>query len=124
MGSEGVRGFWAAATAEPDRIAVVAPDGTAWPAGEVLAGANRLVHGLRARGVGRGGRVASVLPNSVELLQVLLAAFQAGWHHVSVNTHLTAEEMAYILGDAAVGAVVADSRYSTVVGKAAAEAGV
>ena len=100
-----LRGFWAAAAAEPDRIAVVAPDGTEWRAGDVLAGANQLVHGLRARGLGPGDRVAAILPNSVELLQVLLAVFQAGWHYIAVNTHLTDSEKDDILSDAAVGAV-------------------
>ena len=33
-----VRGFWAAATADPDRIAVVDPDGREWTAGEIERG--------------------------------------------------------------------------------------
>ena len=48
------RGFWAAAAAEPDRLAVIDPDGRQWSAGELLAGANRTVHALRAQGLGAG----------------------------------------------------------------------
>ena len=40
--SDTPRGFWGAARAEPDRIAVVDADERQWTAGEVLAGANRM----------------------------------------------------------------------------------
>jgi long-chain acyl-CoA synthetase len=120
--SSDVRGFWAAAAERPDRIAVVDPGGRAWSAGEILDGANRLVHALRARGVGEGARVATVLPNGVELVQVLLAAFQAGWQYTAVNTHLTAPEMAYILRDAGVATIIGHERHGPVVQTAAAEA--
>src|SRR5688500_14893647 len=92
-----LRGFWAAADAEPDRVAVVDPSGRGWTAGEVLAGANRIVHGLRARGLSHGARIATVMPNSVELVQVLLAAFQAGWHYTAINTHLAPAEIDFIV---------------------------
>ena len=42
-----VRGFWAAAAADPDRLAVVDPDGRERTAGEISAAANQLVHALR-----------------------------------------------------------------------------
>ena len=97
--SDTPRGFWGAARAEPDRIAVVDADERQWTAGEVLAGANRIVHALRARGVRTGDVVATLTRNRAELLQTLLAVFQAGWQYVPINTHLTAEEVAYIVDD-------------------------
>ncbi len=72
------RGFWAAAAAEPDRVAVIDPAGRTWSAGEVLADANRIVHALRARGLVAGDPVATLLPNRAEVLEMLLAVFQAG----------------------------------------------
>jgi hypothetical protein len=45
------RGFWVAAREDPDRVALFDADERAWPAGELLSGANQLVHALRARGV-------------------------------------------------------------------------
>ena len=48
---EAPRGFWVAAREEPERVALVDADGQVWTAGELLVGANQLVHALRARGV-------------------------------------------------------------------------
>ena len=49
------------------------------------------------RGLVEGDVVASLSRNTAELLALLLAVFQAGWHYVPLNTHLTADEVAYIL---------------------------
>jgi long-chain acyl-CoA synthetase len=103
-----LRGFWLAAEADPDRVALIDPSGKEWTAGALLAGANQLVHGLRARGLQTGDRVATVLPNGPELIQVLLAVFQGGWHYTAINTHLTPSEVDYILNDAQMSAVFGD----------------
>ena len=84
------RGFWAAAQAEPDRIAVVDPAGREWTAGEIALDANRLVHALRERGLTEGDPVAMLLPNRAEVFVVLMALFQAGWNFVPLNSNLTA----------------------------------
>ena len=43
--SEGaLRGFWMAARDDPERVAVIDPDGREWTAGELLQGADQLVH--------------------------------------------------------------------------------
>ena len=94
MGELVPRGFWAAAREEPGRVALIDAAGRAWTAGELLAGANQLVHALRARGVQPFDPVATLTRNSAELFQVLLAVFQAGWQYVPLNTHLTAAELA------------------------------
>ncbi len=104
-----LRGFWRAARAEPERIALVDPEGREIRAGELAAAANRIVHGLRARGVRPGDVVASALGNGAPLLEVMLAAFQAGWHYTPVNPHLTAGEIAYLLGDSGAKAFFADA---------------
>ena len=56
-------GFWTIAEEVPDHLATVEPDGTEITAGDVLARANQLVHGLRALGLEPGDCVATVLPN-------------------------------------------------------------
>jgi long-chain acyl-CoA synthetase len=117
------RGFWAAAAAEPDRVAVIDPDGRAWSAGEVLAGANRTVHALRALGLRPGDPVATMLPNRAETIQTLLAVFQAGWNYVPLNSNLTAPEVAYILADSGAQVLLADERFADVAAGAADEAG-
>jgi long-chain acyl-CoA synthetase len=118
-----VRGFWQAAAAEPDRVAVVDAGERAWTAGEMLAGANRMVHALRARGVQAGDPIATLTLNRAELLQTLLAVFQAGWQYVPINTHLTGDEVAYILGDSGAKAFFADAHFASVARHAADAAG-
>ena len=118
------RAFWAAASAEPDRVALIDPAGREWTAGELAAGANRLVHALRERGLREGDPVATLLPNRAEVLHVLMAVFQAGWNFVPLNTNLTAAEVSYILGDAGAKALVADERFAVVAAAAAVDAGV
>jgi long-chain acyl-CoA synthetase len=124
VGEQVPRGFWAAARAEPARVALVDADGRTWTAGELLAGANRLVHALRARGVRPFDPVATLTRNSAELMQVLLAVFQGGWQYVGLNTHLTAPELAHILADSGATAFVADHELGAVARDAADRAGV
>ena len=117
------RGFWRAAEAEPDRSAVILEDGTRVAAGELLASCNRVVHGLRARGVARGDCVAMLLPNGVPILEVLLAAMQSGWYITPVNTNLAAPEIAYILKDSHAKAFVTHAAFGETCAAAADEAG-
>ena len=92
-------GFWNLATQDPERIALVDPESGALRAGELLARANRLVHGLRALGLGPGDCLATVLPNGAPMVELYLAAAQAGWYLTPINHHLTGGEVAYILAD-------------------------
>jgi long-chain acyl-CoA synthetase len=99
-------GFWNIARQDPGRIALVTPEGAEIGAGELLARANRLVHGLRALGLEKGDCVATVLPNAAPMLELYLAATQAGWYLTPINHHLTASEVAYIVQDSAAKALV------------------
>jgi len=92
-------GFWKLAQRDPGALALVDPAGREWTRGELLSAANRIVHGLRALGLGRGDCVAAVLPNSAEMIQLTLAVTQAGMFLSPINHHLTAPEIAYIVGD-------------------------
>jgi long-chain acyl-CoA synthetase len=117
-----LRGFWRAAQAEPSRIALVDPAGRQVRAGELAARANRIVHGLRARGLRAGDVVASALPNGAPLLEGLLAALQAGWHYTPINSHLTSGETAHLLHDSGAKAFFADARWAATCRAAADEA--
>src|SRR6266545_1452305 len=103
-------GFWKMASDAPAWLAVVEPDGTEMAAGELLASANQLVHGLRALGLAKGACIATVLDNSAAMLEAFLAAHQAGWYLTPINWHLTAPEIAYILEDSDAAAVIATPR--------------
>ncbi|HZJ27319.1 MAG TPA: acyl-CoA synthetase [Acidimicrobiia bacterium] len=92
-------GFWEHATEDPSYLAVVDPDGAEHAAGEMVARSNQLVHGLRGLGLAPGDAIASVLPNGVTPMELLLAATQSGWYITPINYHLTGPEIAYIVDD-------------------------
>jgi long-chain acyl-CoA synthetase len=100
-------GFWELAQREPDRLALVSPSGEHITAGRLLAAANQLVHGLRARGVKAGDTVATVLSNETAMIEMALAAAQAGLYLTPINCHLTAPEVSYIVADCDARVVVA-----------------
>ncbi|GHG52275.1 acyl-CoA synthetase [Streptomyces griseocarneus] len=116
-------GFWAQATAAPDRTVLVTPTGQAWTAGHLHGAANRLVHGLRAAGLRAGDAFATVLPNGPEFLTAHLAATQAGFYLVPVNHHLLAPEIAWIVADSGAKVLLAHERWGAAATAAADEAG-
>ncbi len=115
-------GFWALAHEDPDHLALVAPDGSVYTAGELLGRVNQVVRGLRKLGVGNGDVVATLLPNGVEMFELYLAALQAGWYLVPINHHLVGPEVAYILRDSDAKAFVAHERFAGIALEAAKEA--
>ena len=116
-------GFWSFAQRDPGALALVDPDGREWTRGELLSGANQIVHGLRALGLGRGDCVAAVLPNGAPMIQIYLAIAQAGMYLTPINHHLTAPEIAYIVGDSEARACFAAERFAEVSRAAADELG-
>ncbi len=76
---------------------------------ELAAEAQRVARALRASGVGPGDRVAYLMPNLPEMLIAHYAVPLTGAVLVAVNTRLTAEEVAYILGHSGAKLVVADA---------------
>jgi long-chain acyl-CoA synthetase len=107
-------GFWAMARDDPTYTALVEPDGREVTSGELLAEANRLVHGLRAFGLQPGDSIAMVLPNSAPVFELYLAALQAGWYLVPINHHLVGPEIAYIVDDCEAKVLVAHARFADV----------
>jgi long-chain acyl-CoA synthetase len=116
-------GFWALAQENPNHLALVTPDGGEVSAGELLASANQVVHGLRACGMQPGDSFAVVLPNSREFIELYLAAMQAGYYMVPVNHHLVGPEIAYIVSDCEAKVLVVHSRFADVCIAAAEEIG-
>ncbi|GAA2379793.1 acyl-CoA synthetase [Nonomuraea africana] len=108
----GTLGFWRLAQADPEWIAAVDPDGTEHRAGDLLARANQLVHGLRELGLRQGDGICGLVPNGVDGLVLYLAALQAGWYYTPINWHLAAPEIAYIVADSEAKAFFAHSRFA------------
>src|SRR5207249_3871595 len=80
--------------------------------GDLAAAVNRTSHGLREAGIVPGDVLAIVLPNCRELFEAYLAATQIGMYVTAVNFHLTAPEIAYILGDSGARVLVAHERFA------------
>ena len=111
-------GFWEQAQAHPNDIAVVEPDGQTVTFGALLAGANQLVHGLRAMGVQKGDCIAMMLENRSEVLQLFMAVAQAGLYLTPLNYHLAPPEAGYIVNDCAAKAVFYSAKTSELAQKA------
>src|SRR5436190_14987539 len=107
-------GFWTLAQKDPSYLALVDPDGREIASGELLAAANQLVHGLRELGLQEGDSFATVLPNGAPMIELYLAALQAGWYLVPINHHLVGPEIAYVVDDCEAKALVAHARFADV----------
>ncbi|MFE2728417.1 AMP-binding protein [Kitasatospora sp. NPDC059327] len=90
---------FAVALQDPTRPAVVGPDGLTTTFGELARRAHRVANAMRELGLTQGDTVSALLHNSTECLEILLAVQQIGLYLVPINTHLTAEEVAYIVED-------------------------
>lgn len=99
--------FEGVADAVADRLAVVAGD-RRLTYRELDERADRLAAVLRARGVGPGDHVALALRNGNEYLEAMLAAFKVRAVPINVNTRYTADELAYLVADAAVVGVIGE----------------
>jgi long-chain acyl-CoA synthetase len=86
---------------------VVAADGSRTSTyGELDQRSTRLARVLDAAGLQPGDRLAVMLPNSFELIEALAASAKLGVAVVSLNWHLSADEVGWILDDSGAGALV------------------
>src|SRR5687767_7194130 len=82
----------------PDETAVVHADrGDSYTYREFAARVNRLANGLRAAGLHKDDRVAFLCPNIPPMLEAHFAVPAAGGILVTINTRLSAQDVAYIL---------------------------
>jgi long-chain acyl-CoA synthetase len=91
----------------PDHPAVVmAGSGATLTYKELDERSNQLAQLWHERGLRRGDHVAILLPNHLRYLEVVWAALRSGLYYTPVNWHLTAPEVAYIVGDCGARSVV------------------
>ncbi len=107
------------ARVQPDVIAVQSSAGNR-TFGKLNANSNRLTRALRARGLRHGDAVAIVCSNRPEFAEVVHACLRAGLRYTPVNWHLTADEVAYIVGDCQAKALFGDARFADMMEQAAA----
>jgi Acyl-CoA synthetases (AMP-forming)/AMP-acid ligases II len=89
-----------------------------WRGGELaydeLAGrVDRLANALRARGVGRGDRVAYLGDNHPTFVEALFASTLAGAIFVPLNTRLSIPELAYQLGDSSAALLISSTAHAS-----------
>ncbi|HZU73434.1 MAG TPA: AMP-binding protein [Acidimicrobiales bacterium] len=95
------------AARSPDRPAVImASSGEVQTFAELDARSNQLAHLLRDAGLRRGDHLALFMENQIRFLEVVWAALRSGLYLTAVNSHLTAPEAAYIVGDCGAKALV------------------
>ena len=86
--------------AAPDKTFLICEaDGRSWTYGAFDASVNRAANMLASLGVGRGDAVSLLLPNGAEYVIAYFACFKLGALAGPVNSLLTPEEMAYVLGN-------------------------
>lgn len=99
---------WRAA-ATPDRLALVAPDGSRLTYAELHARADLAARRLAALGVRGGDRVAVLLPNGVPFAEVVHACMRLGAVLLPLNLRLTPGELAWQARDAGARVVLYDA---------------
>jgi long-chain acyl-CoA synthetase len=89
--------------------ALIVADGETISYGQLHARSLRVAALLHEAGLRRGDGVAIVLPNRPEFLEVAWGSQLSGLYYTPVNTHLTFDEVAYILEDCEARALFIDS---------------
>lgn len=110
-----------AGLAFPERPAIAVGSSTVVRYGELAGRVARIAGGLR-QSLGAGERVALVMKNCPEYLEVLYAIWHAGLVAVPVNAKLHREEVRYILADSGARACFSTPGLTTTVAAAAGEA--
>ncbi|MBV8957734.1 MAG: acyl-CoA synthetase [Actinobacteria bacterium] len=113
---------WAAE--DPDRPAVILePSGTRITFKQLDESSNRLAHFLRDAGLGIGDHFSLLAENHPRYLEVATAGERTGLYYTPVNSHLTPDEVAYILQNSHSRVLVTTSKLRSVAEAAAATAG-
>lgn len=97
------------AALQPDDDALVLPD-ERLTYGELAARARHVARGLIGAGVQPGDRVGYLMNNGAETVAVFYAIALAGGVIVPMNTRYRARELPFIIGDAALRAIVTSDR--------------
>jgi Acyl-CoA synthetases (AMP-forming)/AMP-acid ligases II len=97
----------------PSDIAVVDADtGSRYSYGELVRRSCRLAHALKDRGIGRGDRICCLTKNSVEYIDLFMAAARLGAMLCPVNYRLAIFEMRKIVADAEPSALIFDAEFA------------
>jgi acyl-CoA synthetase (AMP-forming)/AMP-acid ligase II len=110
------------AAAMPEQAAIRV-DGAVWSHGAFHDRVLRTVAMLRALGVKHGDRVGWLALNHPDYITLMSACFRLGAVLVAINARLVAREIAYVLGDAGIEVIVAESAFLPLVEEAQSTTG-
>ena len=100
------------AAQKPDAVALIlSATGEQVTFSELEARANQGAHLLREIGVQTGQHIAILMENRREFLEVCFAADRAGLYYTTISTHLSGDEVAYILKDCGAQMLITSSAY-------------
>ena len=85
-------------------------------------GSNRLAELFRARGLAPGDGIAVFMENNVRFMEITWAAQRAGLYWTTINSHLTAAEVEYIVDDCGARVFLSSKRLAAVVAGIAPDA--
>jgi long-chain acyl-CoA synthetase len=105
------------AAEHPDRTAVVSGAGSV-SYGELDELATRVAGGLAAHGVGRGDRVAIMLPNGLAAVAAIQGTLRAGAAIMPINPTSKQERVHYLLGQSGAAMILCDEDRASVVSPA------
>ena len=92
--------FLSWAQLQPDKMVLVqAETGESFTAGRIAGRALQIAQWLAAQQLKERDTIAVLLENRVEILELVLAAREAGLYAAVISTHLTPAEVAYIAQD-------------------------
>ncbi len=100
----------------PDRTAVIFQE-KALTFREVHQHSNQLAHALYALGLSKGDRVAFLLANSVQSVQIDFAMIKSGLVRVPLNTRLSEEEHLHMVNETGAKAILFTEEFAERVGK-------
>lgn len=101
----------------PDKPAyIMAGSGEVVTYGALDAASNRIARFFREAGLRPGDGIALLMENHPRYYEIVWAAQRSGLYYTSISTHLTAEEVAYILRDSGARLVVTTRRMAEVAG--------
>ena len=101
----GYPGIWAEKDPHKPAVIMAGIGSHPWPAGftvtydEIEVRSNRLAHYFRSVGLSVGAHVAIFAENHPRYLEACWAAERSGLYFTAINSHLTVDEVAYIVDD-------------------------
>ena len=107
----------------PEKTAVIF-EGSRISYSELHERANRTACWLQSMGIQKGDRVAVMMKNCPEFLEVFLACARLGTIFVPINFRLTARELAHIVGNAGPRIFIFDDEYAGTVRELRSEYGI